>query len=100
MNAALSAVCLGLFAVLPWIVLGVRFARPRLMPWWAVFSTSVGLGWGLLLLGALLKESPEGGAGHVGALFFGWAIALMWLLPWLMVYGIAHVMRRRLASRR
>jgi hypothetical protein len=28
----------------------------------------------MVLVGAMLKETTEGGAGHVGALFFGWAI--------------------------
>lgn len=99
MKDLLSAVCLVLLAVLPWVVLGVRFVRPRLMPWWAAFSTTVGLGWGLALAGAMLNESSTGGAGHVGALFFGWAIALAWFLPWLLVYAIVQWIRRRVSGR-
>jgi hypothetical protein len=99
-NAAVSAVCLALFAVLPLAVLGVRFARPRRMPWWAVFTTTVGLGWGLAFVGALVNESAKGGAGHMGALFLGWAIALAWLVPWLLVYGAVQWVRHRIAARR
>jgi len=99
MNAAVSAVCLALFAVLPLAVLGVRFVRPRWMPWWAVFSMTIGLGWGLAVASALVNDSPESGAGHMGALFLGWAIALLWLVPWLLAYAILQGVRRRLAAR-
>ncbi len=99
-NAAVSAVCLALFAVLPLAVLAVRFARPRRMPWWAVFTTTLGLGWGLALASALVNDSPVSGAGHVGALFLGWALALVWLVPWLLVYGAVQWVRHRVAARR
>jgi hypothetical protein len=86
-------------AVLPLAVLGLRAARPRLMPWWAVVSTVVGLGWALVVVGAMLRETPEGGAGHVGALFFGWAFVLIWFAPWLLAYAVIQFFRRRHASR-
>ena len=53
------------------------------------------LGWGLVLLSAMLNETKNGGAGNVFALFFGWAIALIWLAPWLLVYAVIQLFRRR-----
>jgi uncharacterized membrane protein required for colicin V production len=69
------------------------------MPWWAVFLVVIGLGWMLVLVGAMLNEASAGGAGHVFALFFGWAIALIWFAPWLLVYAGIQFFRRRLARR-
>ena len=57
-----------------------------------------GLGWGLGFVSAMLNETTEGGAGHVGALFFGWAIVLIWFAPWLLVYGVIQLFRRRRAN--
>ena len=94
MNEVASLVCLAGLVLLPILVLGLRMHRPRLMPWWAAFLTAVGLGWALMIVGAMLKESSEGGAGHVGALFFGWALALIWFVPWLLVYAIVQRVRR------
>lgn len=99
MNDVLSLACLVGLAVLPPVVLGLRAARPKLMPWWAVFSIVVGLGWVLAVVGAMLKETTEGGAGHVGALFFGWALVLIWFAPWLLVYAVIQLFRRRRAGR-
>lgn len=93
MNQVAFLVCLAGLVLLPILVLGVRLVRPRLMPWWAAFLTAVGLGWALLVVGAMLRETPEGGAGHVGALFFGWALALVWFAPWLLVYAIIQRVR-------
>jgi len=97
MNNALSLACLIGLAALPPVVLGLRAARPKLMPWWAAFSIVIGLGWGLVLAGAMLNETANGGAGHVGALFLGWAIVLLWFAPWLLVYGVVQLFRRRRA---
>lgn len=94
MNDLISTACLVCFAVLPLAVLGLRVARPRLMPWWAVFLMVVGLGWALLFVSAMVKESSEGGAGHVGALFFGWALVLIWFAPWLLLYAIGQIIWR------
>ena len=95
MNEVISAACLVVLALLPLVALGLRAARPRLMPWWAAFLLVVGLGWGLLIVSALVNESSKGGAGHVGALFFGWVIMLAWFLPWLLGYGLVQFVRRR-----
>lgn len=95
MKEILSLICLVVFALLPFLVLGLRMAFPRRMPWWAVVPIAVGGGWVLALASAMLKDGPESGAGHVGALFFGWALALLWFLPWWIVYGVVHLFRRR-----
>ena len=99
MNDVLSLACLVALAVLPLVVLGLRAARPKLMPWWAVFLIVVGLGWGLVFVSAMLSETANGGAGHVFALFFGWAFVLIWFAPWLLVYAAIQYFRRRHASR-
>lgn len=99
MNDVISAACLVVLAVLPLVVLGLRAARPRLMPWWAAFLLVVGLGWGLLIVSALVNESAKGGSGHVGALFLGWAIMLVWFAPWLLAYAVFQFVRRRRAMR-
>ena len=57
------------------------------MPWWAALLFVVGLGGALALVAAMLRETPETGAGKVVALFFGWAYALAWFAPWLLVYA-------------
>ena len=72
--------------------------RPRFMPWWAAFSTVTVLGWGLILVSAMLSEETAGGSGHVGALFLGWAFALAWFAPWLLAYAVVQFLRRRLAG--
>lgn len=97
MNDVISAACLVVPGLLPLVVLGLRAARPRMMPWWAAFLLVVGLGWGLLWVGAMVNETAHGGSGHVGALFLGWAIMLAWFSPWLLGYALIQFVRRRRA---
>ena len=99
MNDVLSLASLVGLAVLPPVVLGIRATRPKLMPWWAVFSVVVGLGWVLVLVSAMLNETANGGASHVFALFFGWAFVLAWFAPWLLFYAAIQYVRRRHARR-
>jgi hypothetical protein len=95
MEELLQLVCLIGAAALPLVALGLRAARPKFMPWWAVFLLVIGLGWALVLVSAMLNEAKNGGAGHVFALFFGWAIALIWFTPWLLGYAVIQLLRRR-----
>ncbi|MFM7206736.1 MAG: hypothetical protein ACKO4T_08715 [Planctomycetaceae bacterium] len=97
MNDPRQLACLVGLAVLPLCVLGLRAVRPRLMPWWAVFVIVTGLGWALLFISANLNETANGGASHVFALFFGWAIVLLWFAPWLLGYAVIQFVRRRFA---
>lgn len=99
MNDLMQLACLVGLAALPLCVLALRAACPKLMPWWAVFMIVIGLGWGLVLVSAMWNETTAGGAGHVFALFFGWAIVLVWFAPWLLVYAVIQLLRRRAVSR-
>jgi hypothetical protein len=99
MKDLLALFCAGGFLLLPLMVLILRALYPRWMPWWAVCLVTVGLGWALAFVSAMLREGPDTGAGHVGALFFGWALALLWFLPWLLVYGVIQLAMRRAARR-
>jgi len=67
----------------------------QFMPWWAVFLLVIGPGWAEILFSAMLSETQHGGSAHVGALFFGWPFALIWLAPWLLVYAVIQLFRRR-----
>jgi hypothetical protein len=95
MKDLLALFCAGGFLLLPLMVLVLRAFYPRWMPWWAVWLVTVGVGWALAFVSAMLREGPDTGAGHVGALFFGWALALLWFLPWWLMYGVVHLFRRR-----
>lgn len=99
MKNVLALISITGFAVLPLAVLGLRAARPKYMPWWAVFLITLGLGWLLALVSAMLREGPETGAGHVMALFFGWAYALGWFAPWLVAYAAIQFLLRLRGSR-
>ena len=98
-STALEFICALGFGLLPIAVLALRAFRPRIMPWWAVFGVTVVLGWCLAVASALVHEGPDTGAGHMGALFFGWALALLWFMPWLIVYAFAQGLRRLVARR-
>ena len=98
-NTVLELLCAVGFGLLPIAVLALRAFRPRIMPWWAVFGVTVVLGWGLAMASALVHEGPDTGAGHMGALFFGWALALLWLVPWLIAYAVTQGLRRLLRRR-
>ncbi len=94
MQQMLTMICLAGFLLLPIIVLSFRAIRPKRMPWWAVFPIVIVLGWLLVLVTAMLNETPDGGAPKVFALFFGWAYALVWFVPWLLVYGVIQLVRK------
>jgi hypothetical protein len=64
MNNVLFLICFTGLAVLPLAVLGLRAARPKLMPWWAVFSIVVGLGWVLVVIGAEIGVREIGVSVH------------------------------------
>jgi|GEM_PF-6292173 len=86
-------------SVLTLVVLSLRAAQPTFLPWWGVCSIVVGLGWLLTMVSAMLKEATSEGAGHVGALFLGWVMVLIWFAPGLLVCVIIQRFpRRRTAS--
>lgn len=70
MNDLRQRACFIGAVALPVVVLGLRVARPTLMPRWAVCLLVIGLEWVPVLVSAMLNETKNGGAGHVVALFF------------------------------
>ena len=94
MVSTVTAILLALFAALPPTLLGFRVFRPSRMPWWALTAILIILGEILIVAVAMLNETPDGGAAKVFALFCGWLYALLWVLPWLLVYGLIQGVRR------
>jgi hypothetical protein len=116
MNAVLTKVCTALFSVVVPLLLAIRFAWPRRMPWWVTFVLASGLGWVLInltvhfsqahtndlvvLTGGFERASPEliedwanDGGPRTFAFVLGWVPGLLYLLPWLALYGIADRIR-------
>ena len=60
MNDLLQLACLIGAGALPLVVLGLRAARPKFMPWWAVFLLVIGPGWAGILFSAMLNETKNG----------------------------------------
>ena len=109
------------------LLLVVRFFSPRLMPWWAVFLCASALGWLFIVLGEHFDkvsyaqcierrfEDPDGFAigrnypgcpflfldgAYAGNLEFGWVTALIYFFPWLAIYGVVHLIRKRVTQAR
>ena len=116
MNAVLAKVCTGLFFVVVPALLAIRFAWPRRLPWWVTVVLASSLGWVLInltvhfsqahtddlvdLAGGFERASPEliedwanDGGPRAFALVLGWVPGLLYLLPLLALYGIAHRLR-------
>lgn len=109
MNYVLYVLSILAFLTLPIPLLAFRLFHH--IPWWVVFLSMAVLGWlfvnaGVLFfydyLGDLLATYGDNppqdlldrwsadGAKFVFALFFGWLFALIYLLPWLVLYRAAH----------
>ena len=99
MNSSVSDLLLYLFLALPGLLLLFRGLRPSWVRWWMVGVLQIVLGAILVLAVAILKETPDSGAAKVFALFFGWAYALIWFLPWLALYGLVQWWRARRPDR-
>jgi hypothetical protein len=110
------------------LLLVTRFLRPKLLPWWAVFLCASGAGWVLLVLSEQfddlsyercleasvfrLESRPEGLTQIVDPdcpfmfvtevysynLELGWLWALVYLSPWLALYGIVQLVRKFVRS--
>jgi len=110
------------FAAAP-VLLGVRFARPKRLPWWLLGILAAFLGWvfsnlavyfyyehldDLLTQAGGVNGAPEDlidkwqsdGAKRVFVFLFGWLYGLVYLVPWLVVYGFFCVVRRSSSPRR
>lgn len=109
MNHVLYVLSFLAFLTLPIPLLAFR--QLRHIPWWVVFLSMAVLGWLFVNAGVrfyydylgdlvaaygdkppldLLDRWSADGAKLVFALFFGWLYALIYLLPWLVIYGAAH----------
>jgi len=115
LNYAVWLCVLAMFLALPVLVLAVRFARPRRIPWGRLLAIVVLGGWALWLamiwsrnwyldsvvLGTddpnmsdpLVHEWMADGARNLWACGCGWVSALMYFVPWLCVYGAACTVR-------
>lgn len=104
------------------ILLAIRAARPKRMPWWLLGVLAASLGWVLSNLAVffyyehldvllaqyggingapqeLVDRWQNDGAKRVFALFLGWLYGLAYLCPWLAIYSAYHVVRRAGARR-
>jgi len=92
------------------VLLGIRFHANK-PSWWIILLMITGLGW-LFISGSFVfyvqhiedlvtqnDELPAGwdndGASGMLALFFGWLLSLVYSLPWLVVYALASLIRKR-----
>jgi hypothetical protein len=100
----LVTVCWVLFLGCAPLLLVIRFIWPRHMEWRVVLVFIASSGWALLVLAEYLAELSnlqqlrfvDGKATH--NLELGWLWALLYSAPWLIVYGIANVIRKRTAE--
>jgi hypothetical protein len=103
----------------PGTLLLARFLKGSRFPWWIVMGLALSLGW-ISTIGTSycttnelsaqineyesrsepipdeLMEDWASDAHVVFALFFGWAFAGIVLCPWLIIYAIAHGIRKLL----
>jgi hypothetical protein len=116
MNTVLASICSALFfAVAPALVLA-HYIWPRRIGWWAVAVISGSFGWLLLVLGEHFTERawkacemtiiPGAMADSMGGctivhffptynLQLGWLKALIYMIPWVAVFGVVRLVQRR-----
>ena len=105
------------------LLIGVRLAKPKRMPWWLLSILAALLGWvfsnlavffyyehldDLLAQAGGINGAPEelidewqsDGAKRVFALLFGWLYGLIYLVPWLFVYCVYRMVQRAAAYRK
>ena len=115
MNQALMYLALTLFAVLPPVVLLGRYRLRQAIPWWApVLIIAVG-GWFLVNVAnyfygefacepvrrvlnppeEALARCTNDGARNAFALLFGWLYALLYSIPFFLLFALCAWLRRR-----
>jgi hypothetical protein len=114
MSKLLSILCFWVSLTFPLALLTIRFLRPRWMPWWLLLPGVMVVGWIMVNVGlhfhydhlaAVLRATPNpsgelirkvtaDGAPRLLALLLGWAYGLIYLIPWLLVYGFCRLMKR------
>jgi hypothetical protein len=119
MSHVLYIACLAAFFILPPSVLGFRLVKRNNMSWWILLFLIAGVSW-VLVNGAvyfyheylgdilraysddppveLLQRWSNDGAKRAFALLFGWLYGLVYLMPWLVVYGVLQLIRRHVAQ--
>ena len=115
MSLALTYLGLGLFAILPPLVLYGRFRLGQSLPWWLVVVLIAVAGWFFVNLGnyfygqyaceavvGVSNPHPDAiarctndGARDVFTLLFGWLYALLYSVPFFLVFALATWLRRR-----
>ena len=123
MNEAYYTTCIALFFAAAPLLIGVRLAKPKRMPWWLLSILAALLGWvfsnlavffyyehldDLLAQAGGINGAPEelidewqsDGAKRVFVLLFGWLYGLIYLVPWLFVYCVYRMVQRAAAYRR
>ena len=118
MNAALTTLTAALFFSCAPVLLLARFFRPQRTHWWALVLLSVALSWIFLYLwqyfGQLREhellppavgvaprewsymwQGADDGDPREIALLLGWLVGILYLVPWLAAYGIAHMILKR-----
>jgi hypothetical protein len=118
MNQVLAYLGLALFVALPPAVLLARHRLGQSIPWWTVVLIIAGGGWlfvnfGNYFYGQYTCESVNGvwnpaegalarctndGARDVFTFFFGWLYALLYSIPFFLLFGLAAWLRRRRSS--
>jgi UPF0716 family protein affecting phage T7 exclusion len=99
---------LSLFVLVPPVLLGTRFIRRSLVPWWVFFLVVATLGWFLVNFSGLAyyetlnnqvksyTDPPQElvddltiiSAVLLFAMFFGWFFGLIYSVPWLLIYSL------------
>jgi uncharacterized membrane protein YhaH (DUF805 family) len=112
-NEVLHWLCLGLFLLLPPLLLIRKFRKNR-PEWWLILAMTLGLGWLFLFasysflhlhISDLIEQNkslPDGwdsdGASGLVTVYFGWLLSLIYFLPWLALYLFAAAIRRYLRN--
>jgi hypothetical protein len=118
MNAALTTLTATIFFTCAPILLLARFCRPQRMHWWLLVLLSVAFSWLFLYLWqyfsqlrahellppavgvappelSYLWQGADDGDPREFALVHGWLIGILYLVPWLAMYGIANMILKR-----
>ena len=117
----LATLCPALFVLCAPSLLITRFLRPKLISWWLAVAAASCLGWVLLVLSEhfravsydqCVERRIENGladdpdcpflfidSAYSYNLELGWLWSLIYLIPWLGLYAIAHLIRKRMSPR-
>ncbi len=114
MNEILHFLSLGLFLILPPVLLFFRY-KIHQPGWCLLLLLIVSLGW-VFIYGSFIfyhehiadliaqnKELPKGwdsdGASGLAIMFFGWLLSLIYSLPWLGLYLICKLVKNRVLKK-